>query len=528
MAIFVILNPSEGARRLALLPLDDAALVLAAAPVAASAEALEVLLLSDEKRQQLAISLLAHIRRSKAEELISAIASPQPWLEQLPNAADAIARCRPEPRQNLGASVGTLTRTAPSPQGTGGYYQSFQHGQIHWTALSGAQVTFGAISRYYIAGGGSAGKLGFPLTSEMTATTSQYGTPGRYQRFEGPRYYGEHVCELIGRCGATVYWSKAYGPHSTWGSIGDCYELQEHGTIGRLGFPVMDEVEVGPSHLETGGTLGLYQRFEGGAIYYSEKAGAIVVYEPIAEYHESRGGVVSSRGFPVGPQLDSESPYGTTGHCQRFEGVKAYPEDVLMRWSDHEMASGATIYTSEAHGTYCMRWGNGVYYERRDGTNSWLGFPKSDEVDILTSEGELQETAQDFEGGTIFYKKEYGSIGVGRATMEYLAQHDDLRQQIGFPVKEERALAAASADNDERVYFFERGVVTIRNGTIEAWIRPDDRPAATATEQQFPGHGQEAAGSQNTADQLAKLAELRERGVITAEEFEREKAKILT
>ena len=38
---------------------------------------------------------------------------------------------------------------------------------------------------------------------------------------------------------------------------------------------------------------------------------------------------------------------------------------------------------------------------------------------------------------------------------------------------------------------------------------------------------QEAAGSQSTADQLAKLADLRDRGVITAEEFDREKAKIL-
>ena len=116
--------------------------------------------------------------------------------------------------------------------------------------------------------------------------------------------------------------------------------------------------------------MGWYQRFEGGAIYCSEKPGAIVVYEPIAEYHESRGGVVSPRGFPVGPQLDSESLYGTTGHSQRFEGVKAYPEDLLKRWSDLEVPSGSTVYTSEAHGTYCMRWGNGVYYERLEGTYS--------------------------------------------------------------------------------------------------------------------------------------------------------------
>ena len=38
---------------------------------------------------------------------------------------------------------------------------------------------------------------------------------------------------------------------------------------------------------------------------------------------------------------------------------------------------------------------------------------------------------------------------------------------------------------------------------------------------------QEAAGSATPADQLTKLADLRDRGVITADEFEREKAKIL-
>jgi hypothetical protein len=37
---------------------------------------------------------------------------------------------------------------------------------------------------------------------------------------------------------------------------------------------------------------------------------------------------------------------------------------------------------------------------------------------------------------------------------------------------------------------------------------------------------QQAAGT-STADQLAKLADLRDRGVISAAEFEREKAKVL-
>jgi ABC-type multidrug transport system fused ATPase/permease subunit len=50
---------------------------------------------------------------------------------------------------------------------------------------------------------------------------------------------------------------------------------------------------------------------------------------------------------------------------------------------------------------------------------------------------------------------------------------------------------------------------------------------AQQQDQEFRTSVQEAAGSQSSADQLAKLADLRDQGVITGEEFEREKAKIL-
>ena len=48
-------------------------------------------------------------------------------------------------------------------------------------------------------------------------------------------------------------------------------------------------------------------------------------------------------------------------------------------------------------------------------------------------------------------------------------------------------------------------------------------------DQEFRQYVQQAASSApaNTADQLSKLADLRDRGVISAEEFEREKAKVL-
>jgi len=53
------------------------------------------------------------------------------------------------------------------------------------------------------------------------------------------------------------------------------------------------------------------------------------------------------------------------------------------------------------------------------------------------------------------------------------------------------------------------------------------RQQAQQQDQEFRRYVQDAAGSGNTADQLTKLAELRDRGVITADEFERQKAKVL-
>jgi type VI protein secretion system component VasK len=50
---------------------------------------------------------------------------------------------------------------------------------------------------------------------------------------------------------------------------------------------------------------------------------------------------------------------------------------------------------------------------------------------------------------------------------------------------------------------------------------------AQQQDQEARAYIREAAGSQSSADQLAKLADLRDRGVITAGEFEREKAKVM-
>ena len=50
---------------------------------------------------------------------------------------------------------------------------------------------------------------------------------------------------------------------------------------------------------------------------------------------------------------------------------------------------------------------------------------------------------------------------------------------------------------------------------------------AQQQDEAFRSYVQQAAGEPSSADQLAKLADLRDRGVITAQEFESQKAKIL-
>jgi len=63
----------------------------------------------------------------------------------------------------------------------------------------------------------------------------------------------------------------------------------------------------------------------------------------------------------------------------------------------------------------------------------------------------------------------------------------------------------------------------VRGGSMhERAVRQAQREDQAARE-----YIQEAAGPQSAADQLSKLADLRDRGVISPEEFDREKAKIL-
>ena len=63
----------------------------------------------------------------------------------------------------------------------------------------------------------------------------------------------------------------------------------------------------------------------------------------------------------------------------------------------------------------------------------------------------------------------------------------------------------------------------VRGGSMQSRMQRQ----AQQDDQQFRAYVQDAAGSQSTADQLTKLADLRDKGVITSAEFDAQKAKIL-
>ena len=203
----------------------------------------------------------------------------------------------------LGPAVGSAYDIA------GGRAQEFARGTIYWSPGTGAHELHGEIRSNYLALGGPAGFLGFPLTDE-TATP---GAPGRYNDFAR----------------GTIYWSPGTGAHELHGEIRRRY-LELGGPAGVLGFPVTDEIG-------TPDGVGRYNHFSGtsggSSIYWSPATGAHEVHGAIRSQWAAIGWERSRLGYPV------SGVYGITG------GLRTDFQHGSILW--HE-ASGRTevIYTS--------------------------------------------------------------------------------------------------------------------------------------------------------------------------------------
>lgn len=355
-----------------------------------------------------------------------------------------------------------LAAPTVSPRGTSGYAYPFQHGVMRWCAKVGAHPIGWGVNVAYAQLRTEGTDIGFPLTDELSAAQSPQRTEGVYQRFEGA---GEDYAEDVPRVpdihfGATVYWSKGSGAHATWGAIGEYYE-RAHGTGGELGFPITDVQNAAPSPSKTEGK---YQEFEGGTIYWCSSAGAHPVRGEIREAYHQQSRTLGRLGFPITDELGvgadapyRASPFGTTGTLQRFEGDWRNP-GIKDYYAGVEF--GATIYQSK-HGTYATWGGIEECYEELDGAGGSLGFPTSPERDAAQSPQGTVGKYQKFEGGILCWCEKYNFAPIAGRILAIYNRYAGSGGVFGFPIAAAEEVAVADSGRAGRLQRFEGGIIYV-------------------------------------------------------------------
>ncbi|MHA7287607.1 polysaccharide deacetylase family protein [Arthrobacter sp. MDT3-44] len=175
-----------------------------------------------------------------------------------------------------------LTDETATP-GAAGRYNDFAGGSVYYSSGTGAREVHGAIRGRYLALGGPAGFLGFPLTNEAATP----GAAGQYNDFAG----------------GSVYYSSGTGAREVHGAILGRY-LKLGGPAGVLGFPLTNETA-------TPDGVGRYNHFSGknaaASIYWSPATGAREVYGAIRARWVALGWERSRLGYPTSGE------YGITG-----------------------------------------------------------------------------------------------------------------------------------------------------------------------------------------------------------------------
>lgn len=205
-----------------------------------------------------------------------------------------------------------------APNGISGHFVRFRHDlDVYYNQRAEATYVIRGVTRdRFNALGGTGGFLGFPESEGLSAASSGYsGTPGWYQNFEGGIM---HTCECNG------VW-QAWEVH---GAIQATYNsLEGVGSGSALGFPLSGEIDTGASPV---GTVGRYQQFEGGRIYYDslqDDGTTFVLYSNIESQMPSGSGVNDARlGFPIEKQQGVEDcrVYFELGYVDCQLGIKQY------------------------------------------------------------------------------------------------------------------------------------------------------------------------------------------------------------
>ncbi|TQS41041.1 DUF4062 domain-containing protein [Cryptosporangium phraense] len=432
----------DAARAVRALPPERAARALAEADAQDAADVLGHLASPGIMAGSWAGSALAAMKPRRADAILDLVGDrfTAARLRAARRAATAIADASAKSAA-LGDATEPMTAAGPSPRNTLGYVQRFARGTITWTPTGGTRVLTADIADCFDRHGGTTGVLGFPIGALQAVPHSPFGTRGGFQEFEG------------NVSGNGVVRRTEHGAFASWGPL-----AEYHRSTPGLGFPLGDLVIV-PGLAKPG----FYQEYEAGIVTWTDSAGGQILRDEIAEEHLGNGGGIV---FATGPAEPSpRSPQGTDGVTQRVEVADGAYErgfadrlfaprpQVVRTTSSLEVdvtVRPAVAYSSDVGGTVVLSDRVDERYAEAGGTGGPLGFP----LEAVR----WPWPAQPFEGGVMSRE---GVVVSG-------AIHSLLRA--------DRALAARLGEPEENkqgaIQFFANGVVTIRNGIAEPWVRP--------------------------------------------------------
>jgi len=242
--------------------------------------------------------------------------------------------------------------------GAGGCVSHFENGSIFTSPATGPRVLNTTFRNKYQAMGWNSSVLGYPTSS----TTCGLRDSGCYQLFQGGR----------------LYWSPATGAVAEFGPIGDVYAATGNES-GWLGYPTADVQCV----LSKGGCFSHYQY---GSIFSSPATGPHVIDSTMRAKYQALGWDGSVLGYPTS---NTTCGLPANGCYQLFQGGQLY-------WSP---ATGAS-YTSDDIG---------ALYSSAGGPGSWLGYPVTDQLCVLSQGGCVNH----FQGGSVFWSPGTGAHTVG-------------------------------------------------------------------------------------------------------------------
>jgi len=217
----------------------------------------------------------------------------------------------------------------------------------------------GAILTRYNQLGGAGGFLGSCVTSELTTPD----TIGRYNHFQN----------------GSIYWTQATGAWEVWGNIRIKWE-QLGWEKSALGYPITGENA-------TPDTIGRYNHFQGGSIYWTPDTGAHEVRGNIHAKWKALGWETSPLGYPTTDEMTTPDGVGRYNHFRKG-------------------ATEGSIYWTQATGAWAVYGQIRNKWAELGWENSALGYPVSDEYAVAAGR------ESEFQKGFITYNASTGALTV--------------------------------------------------------------------------------------------------------------------